>query len=152
MSDEPITVINMKIPQQNADQQAGDKRNGAHEMTQESRAQRRSRERAHKKIGSSHEMEEEIAHRRAIRQNLPHGERPAQRQRSNANFASKQTTPCAKLDGVPTSCTPNNVVNTLTPETASVSMPAYTIGTEGNFPILSIFPCPYALLKYLPTR
>jgi Fic family protein len=150
MSDEPITVINMEIPHQNADEQAGDKRNGAHEMRQESRAQRRSRERAHKEIMTSREMHKEIAHRKASRQNLTHGERPAQQQRSNSNFASKHTTPQAKLSDVATSCTPNNVVNTVTPESASVCTPAYSIGTEGNSHILFTSPCPYALCPCLP--
>jgi hypothetical protein len=115
MSDEPITVINMEIPHQNADEQAGDKRNGAHEMRQESRAQRRSRERAHKQIMTSRDMHKEIAHQKASRQNLTHWERPAQQQCSNSNFASKHTTPRAKLSDVATSCTPSNVVNTVTP-------------------------------------
>jgi hypothetical protein len=153
MSDKPITIELTNIPQGSSDQQADDMRNGAHEMTQESRAQRRSRERAHKQIMASHEMQRDIAHRRASRQNIPHGERHAQQQRSNASFASKQTTPHAKISDAATSSAPSPASNTLIspPETDSASTPAYTIGTEGNSPILIIFTYPYALLNYSPT-
>jgi hypothetical protein len=83
----------MNIRQQSADQVTSDKSNGAHEMTQESRAQRRARERAHKHSIASHDMQQQVAHRRASRKNIPHGERHAQQQWSNAKFSANQTTP-----------------------------------------------------------
>jgi hypothetical protein len=121
MSDEPITSGNMNIPQQSADQVTSDKSNGAHKMTQESRAQRRARERAHKHSTASHDMQQQVAHRRAIRKNIPNGERHGQQQRSNAKFSAKKTTPRANLSDAATSSEPSPASNTLTTPLASAS-------------------------------
>jgi hypothetical protein len=141
----------MNIPHQSADQVTSDKSNGAHKMTQESRAQRRARERAHKHSMASHDMQQQLAHRRESRKNIPHGERHAQQQRSNAKFSANQTTPCANLSDAATSSEPSPASNTLTtpPASASARTPAHTIGTEGNSSIFIIAPCPYALLIIL---
>jgi hypothetical protein len=141
----------MIIPQQSADQVTSDNSNGAHEMTQESRAQRRARERAHKHSTTSHDMQQQVAHRRAIRKNIPNGERHAQQHRSNAKFSSKKTTPRANLSDASTSSEPSPASNTLTSPAASAlaSTPAYTISTEGNSSIFIIGPCPSALLLRL---
>jgi DNA mismatch repair ATPase MutL len=147
----------MNETQQTNDQQAD-------EQTQESRAHRRSRERTEQVLLEQAEIQDSIAHRRSNRQNIPHGERHAQQQRSNARFSAKQTTQRAEsitmsCPGASTSTPPDPSSSTQAspPESASASTPAYTVGTDGNLAVSwsSSYICTRNIsyiIYYLPTK
>ena len=83
------------------------------EQMSETRAQRRTRERAHKEILAAEKRREKCASRKANRQRIPHGERHAQQQCSNARFAQNATTSSHTVS-------------------ASGNTQDYTIGTDGK--------------------
>ena len=116
---------------------------------QESRAQRRSRERAQKELMAADKMRKMMASRRESRKSIPNGERHAQQQRCNARFAAKRNSP--RAESIIGTCP--DAATSSTPNLAS-STKDYTIGTDGNASILTLFLYTYLISgkAYIPTE
>lgn len=119
--------------------------NGADEQRHESRAQRRTRERACKGSMAPKKRQEKTGKRKAGMQSIPHGERNALLDRRNASFAARvKAPPMGSIAKPGTSSTgPLTGIDSHGASTSS-SMPEYTVRSEGNTPsLLSL--CPLTL-------
>ena len=127
---------------QNADQQTSDPvtiaDNGVDEQSHESRARRRTRERACKGSMAVNKRQEKIGKRKSCSR-VPHGERKALLDRRNASFAGRVKTPTVRSISIPEmSSTGQPTVVEAHGASTSSSTPEYTIRSEGNTPILTL--------------
>ena len=125
-----------------ADQQTSDPvtiaDNGVDEQSHESRARRRTRERACKGSMAAKKRQEKIGKRKSCTK-VPRGERNALLDRRNESFAGRVKTPTVRSISIPEmSSTRQPTVVEAHGASTSSSTPEYTIRSEGNTPILTL--------------
>jgi hypothetical protein len=116
--------------------------------------ERNIRRRARRQNKSREEQQEENARRRRSRQSKTSEERVALLAQRRATAEARRNTPCAESIAMPcpnitifpkismpssTHRLPAREENTSAPASPSASIPAYTIGTDGNIPIITTF-------------
>ncbi|XP_044447335.1 uncharacterized protein [Triticum aestivum] len=112
--------------------------NGFDEQSHESRARRRTRERACKGSMAAMKRQEKIGKRKTCTQ-VPRGERNAMLDRRNKRFVGRVNTPTVRSISIPkmSSTGQPTIVEAHSASTSS-STPEYTIRSEGNTPILTL--------------